>query len=616
MARFVEDAPSPSLQAEVSPTVPKRHQDDLLIVGIGASAGGLAAFKLFFSRLPPVPGMAFVLIQHLDPSRPSMLVELLRSKLALPIEEAKDGTVIAANHVYAIPPDATLTVSGGILHVTQPAPPRQTRRPIDTFFTSLAQDQGNKAVAIVLSGVGSDGTSGVMAIKEHGGLTLAQREPGDGPLAGMPKSAANSGHVDHVMLVEEMPDWLLGHRRYVIETPHAAGDVENQPDLSERIKRIAAILHAHTGHDFAGYKTATLVRRIERRMQVLQVETMNEYMARLKLEPGEADKLFADLLIGVTEFFRNASAFECLQSVVIPKLLALKGSEDRLRVWVAGCASGEEVYSIAILLNEALTVTRTATNITIFGTDIDTNAIAFARAARYPKAAVQALSPERLARWFVPQGNDFCPIRSIRDMCVFSTHSLIKDPPFSKLDLISCRNVLIYLNSDLQHRIMQTFHYALSPGGYLFLGPSESATRETDLFTAIDKKHRLFVRLENAPRESPALLPAAAGRQKKTPLPKAREDDIVTQTRRALEKFVPAHFVIDAGNEIVRFSGSETRHYIEPSSGAPNLNLFSMIRKDLRAQVRTALHRARAERTHVITENLTVKVDGQNRRCA
>ena len=274
-AEFVEDAPSPSLTAVVSDTVPKKHQDDLLIVGIGASAGGLAAFKLFFSRLPPVPGMAFVLIQHLDPSRPSMLVELLRSKLALPIEEAKDGTVIAANHVYAIPPDATLTVSGGILHVTQPAPPRQTRRPIDTFFTSLAQDQGNKAVAIVLSGVGSDGTSGVMAIKEHGGLTLAQREPGDGPLPGMPKSAANSGHVDHVMLVEEMPDWLLGHRRHVIETPHAAGDVENQPDLSERIKRIAAILHAHTGHDFAGYKTATLVRRIERRMQVLQVETMN-----------------------------------------------------------------------------------------------------------------------------------------------------------------------------------------------------------------------------------------------------------------------------------------------------------------------------------------------------
>ncbi len=606
--RGAEDAAELAQPAELTAARPVS-----LIVGIGASAGGLAAFKSFFTHMPADSGMAFVLVQHLDPQSPSLLVELLRTQTKMPVAEAKDGVSVAANHIYVIPPDATLTIVSGRLRVVKPAPARQFRHPINTFFCALAEDQEDRAVAIVLSGVGSDGSIGVRTIKEHGGLTIAQAEFDHHALQGMPMSAAATGLVDHILPIEAIPAKLLEHQRHlkgvaarpVSEvTPHAS---------SGSFAGIAELLLAHTGHDFRGYKKNTLSRRVQRRMTVLQAADLPAYIAHLKAEPGELDVLFRELLIGVTEFFRNPEAFEAL-AAVIGELLANARADDQIRIWVPGCATGEEVYSIAILLREAISW-RAATKVVIFGTDIDPNAIATARSARFRKLP-PGLSPERFERWFTKDGDTYRPAKEIRDLCVFSEHSVIKDPPFSKLDLVSCRNVLIYLDAGLQHQVMQSFHYALKPDGYLFLGPSESATREAKLFTAVDKKHRLLRR-----RDAGKTLPSvsfgdalATGAGPGARLPALAEDSVDRHARRALQPFAMAYFVIDAKNEIIRFSGAETAPYLEPSSGPPSFNLFAILRKDLRQPVRVAVHDARAKQHNVVRENLSLKIDGQNRR--
>ena len=375
--------------------------------------------------------------------------------------------------------------------MVKPAPSRQYRRPVDTFFCALAEDQGERAVAIVLSGVGSDGTLGVRTVKEHGGLTLAQAEFDHDAMQGMPMSAAATGLVDHVVAIEAMPSKLIDYQRHLNDVVGRKDGEGTREDAKAYLGQIAKLVSARTGHDFSGYKENTLARRIQRRMQVLQIANVTAYIERLKTEPGEIDLLFRDLLISVTEFFRNPEAFDAL-ATVIPKLIADKGAGDQVRIWVPGCATGEEVYSIAIMLREAKQQ-NASPEIKVFGTDLDATAVAAARAARYRKLP-SGLSPERFQRWFATDGDHHCPVKEIRDMCVFSVHSLIKDPPFSKLDLISCRNVLIYLNSDLQHRVIQTFHYALKPDSYLFLGPSEGVTREANLFAVVDKKHRILQR--------------------------------------------------------------------------------------------------------------------------
>jgi two-component system, chemotaxis family, CheB/CheR fusion protein len=582
-----------------------------VIVGIGASAGGLAAFKEFFAAMPADTGMAFVLVQHLDPQHQSMLVELLRPQTTIPVAEAKDGVAVAANSVYVIPRNATLTIQGGVLRVVTPAPERPQRRPIDMFFAALAEDQGERAVAIVLSGVGSDGSLGVQAIKEHGGLTLAQAEFNHEALQGMPRSAAATGFVDLVVPIEAMPGKLIDYKRHLGEVAaHKDGDGA-RPDVTGQLAQIVALLRARTGHDFGGYKDKTLSRRVQRRMQVLRIEDVATYIDRLKAEPTELDRMFHDFLIGVTEFFRNPEAFAAL-SEIIPKLIAGKGPNDQVRIWVPGCATGEEAYSIAIMMHEAKDW-KAGPKPMIFATDIDANGITVARAGHYQKLP-PGLSPERFARWFRRDGDAYCPIKEIRDLCVFSEHNVIKDPPFSKLDLISCRNVLIYFNDELQHRAMRTFHYALRPGGYLFLGPSESTTREAKLFAVVDKKHRIL-RRRDVDAIFPNVSPTDVAREPNRPdaMRPAMADVIDARARRALEPFSPAYFVIDARNEIIRFSGAETGHYLQPSSGPPSLNLFAILRKGLRQAVRSALQEARAQRYSVARENLSVRIDGQNR---
>jgi two-component system CheB/CheR fusion protein len=558
--------------------------------------------------------MAFVLVQHVDPHYKSLLVELLGAQSPIPVVAAKDGVAVKPNCVFVIPPDATLTIKDGVLHLVTPAPARAYRRPIDTFFTSLAEDCGERAVGIVLAGVGSDGTIGIKAIKELGGLALAQAEHDATAMQGMPSSAAATGLVDHVVPVEAMPTRLIDYHKHITAVAEKKDGNGHRTDVQENIASITSLLHRRSAQDFSGYKETTLFRRIQRRMQVLHIDNALDYIERLKADQGEVEALIREFLIGVTQFFRDPKAFETLKIRALVPLLIAKDTGEPIRVWVPGCSTGEEVYSVAILVREVLQERGDSRAVIIFGTDIDANAVAIARAGRYRREP-SGLSPERFAKWFVKNGAEYSPIPEVRDTCVFSTHSLVKDPPFSRLDLISCRNVLIYLDEQLQDRLIRTFHYALAPGGYLFLGTAESATRTPRLFTAIDKKHRIMQR-----RDTSASLPPLQSQGRSAlqapPLPTRRhtaEDRIDKAIGHIMQQYAPAYFVIDRNHEISRFSGAETGAYLEPSEGAANLNFFNILRKALRPAVRAAVNEALSDGRMVINDNLTMRIDGKPR---
>jgi two-component system CheB/CheR fusion protein len=585
-----------------------------LVVGIGASAGGLAAFKTFLDYMPSNSGMSFVLVQHLDPHFCSTLVELLAPHTSMRVSHAEDGARLVGDCVYVIPPDATLTIADCVLHVTKPAPPRTHRRPIDSFFTSLAEDQKDRAVCIVLSGLGSDGTEGLRAINLNGGLTLAQAEFDETAMKGMPTNAAATGLVDHIVLVEDMPKKLLAHQAELSGEIGWRQGQANKEDWRKYLKKIASQLRTGVGHDFADYKENTLIRRVQRRMQVLQIDDVATYITHLEADPHEADLLFRELLIGVTQFFRDPDAFNALRVAAFPSLFTDRSPDDPIRVWVAGCATGEEVYSLAILLKESMEAANLEFKVQLFGTDIDPTAIAIARSARY-RGVDEAVSSDRLKRWFAADGDVYCPIKTIREMCVFSTHSIIKDPPFSKLDLISCRNVLIYLNSELQHRVIRTFHHALKPAGYLFLGPSESVARDAELFTLVDKRHRILQRRENgtAAGSGLRLTDATAPSPPAPPRIIALEESIDRSARRVIEPYSPVYFVIDRKHDVVRFSGPDAGDYLEPSAGTATLNLFSLLRRTLRPAVRAAILKAETERRSILQEVSATASDGRGK---
>jgi two-component system CheB/CheR fusion protein len=586
-----------------------------MIVGIGASAGGLEAFKSFFGALPEDSGMAFVLVQHLSPDHKSMLSELLGRVSAIGVIEARDGVRVTANTVYVIPPDSTLTIAQGRLNVTRPAPPRDHRRPIDTFLRSLAEDQGENAIAIILAGTGSDGSLGLTAIKDHGGFTLAQGGMDSQAMVGMPRSASATGQVDEVLPVEAMPARLKAYQDHLIRLVDRKVLVEPPPGGGAQISTIITALRARSGHDFSEYKEKTFGRRLKRRMHVLQLDTLEAYIEHFRQSPEELDRLFQELLIGVTEFFRDPAAFESLAANVIKDLVVGRGADEDIRVWVPACSTGQEAYTLAILLREAMDGRRARPKVQIFGTDIDDRAITIARLGRYG-APITGLSQERAERWFTQEGGDVCVVSEIRDMCIFSTHSLIKNPPFSKLDLISCRNLLIYLDPDMQDRVMRTFHYALKPGGRLFLGSSESVTRATDLFSIVDKKSRIFARRDVGRPSLPDL--STGGRGLETlPAPEAAprrvEDRIDKSTRRVTEKYNPPHVVIDSRDRILRFSGPAMGQFVEIAPGAPSYALFDILRKTLRPAVRAVLKEARAIRGPVRHANLSARLAGDTR---
>jgi two-component system CheB/CheR fusion protein len=488
------------------------------VVGIGASAGGIDAFHDFFDRMPADCGMAFVVILHLPADRKSMLSGILSRWTSMPVVDATHGMEIEANHVYVPPPHAIVTMADGHFGVEFPAVAGdRLLRPIDGFFDSLGTAKREQAVGIVLSGTGSDGALGLKAIKERGGLTIAQGSNGTAPQYGeMPAGAIATGAVDLIAPVEEIPGHLLRLKNARVEVVQDGNPADS---IDGARLEICTLLRTHLGHDFSGYRSQTFLRRVERRMAVVNARTLEDYIAKLKADPAEITLLFRDLLIRVTSFFRDAETFKVLAVKVIPRLFEGKMADSTVRIWVPGCATGEEAYSLAILLREHMDTLPASPKIQVFATDIDDSAITTARLGRYPETLLDGLSEARRRRFFSISHGSYCVAKEIRELCTFSVHNLVRDPPFSTMSLVSCRNLLIYMNPELQARIIPVFHYSLIPGGMLLLGGSESVAQHADLFEMVDKAARIFQRREG---RSPELnlrwqqIPVTAQRQGST----------------------------------------------------------------------------------------------------
>jgi two-component system CheB/CheR fusion protein len=589
------------------------------IVGIGSSAGGLEALEAMFRAMPERPGLGFVVVAHLAPGRDSALPAILGRFTVMPVLPAQDGVVVEADHVYVGTPDTALTIRHGRLRVREVEKERHERNPIDVFLGCLADDQGERAIAVILSGTGSDGTLGLMAVKEHGGLTIAQGGHDAAPrYDGMPSSAIATGLVDLVLPAGEIAGKLVEYERsfdaldVVLTEPVLAGDEAEPVDPRTAI---CAVLRDQVGQDFAGYKERSFLRRVQRRMQVLRVDTIQAYVERLHQDSDEVLRLFRDLLIGVTNFFRDPESFQALERLVIPRLVQGKGVDDTVRVWIPGCSTGEEAYSIAILIREHVESLKALPKVQIFASDIDETALRAARLGRYPATLLGGVSEARLQRFFARDGEAYVVAKQVRDMCVFSSHSLIRDPPYSRLDLISCRNLLIYLNAESQARVIPVFHYALRPNGFLFLGSSENVTQHGDYFATVDKKARIFQRRDHGgpavrvPLCVPGLRFGALGVEPTRPETAAA----VLTLRRAVEaelldRFAPTYVVVNRDGDTVYHSPKVGR-YLEPAAGQPSRQVVAMARKGLRFDLRLALQEALETRHAVTRERIGVELD-------
>lgn len=589
------------------------------IVGIGASAGGLAAFEAFFSGMPAGadPGMAFVLVQHLAPDHKSILCDLIRRYTRMQVYEVEDGMTVNPNCAYIIPPNRDMAFLNGTLQLLEPSAPRGKRLPIDFFFRSLAQDQHERAICIVLSGTGSDGTLGVRAIKGEGGMVMAQA-PASTEYDGMPRNAIATGLVDYELPPVEMPAQLIAYVSHAFGKP-SRPVAYSEPNAGNALKKIFILLRAHTGHDFSLYKASTLDRRIERRMAVHQIETIDKYVKYLQQTPIEVEALFRDLLIGVTSFFRDPEAFKAFDDRIIPKLFDGKPAEAAIRVWSPGCSTGEEPYSIAILMQEHMEALKQNYKVQIFATDIDSQAIITARAGIYPASVAADISPERLARFFTTDydGSAYRIHKGIRDMLVFSEQDVTKDPPFSRLDLIICRNLLIYMGGNLQKKLIPLFHYALNPGGFLFLGTSETVGDSGDLFAVMDRKSKLYQSRTDTQRTAlgrfikPVTAMNAASRQtavkSQFPVtPTLRE--LTEQT--LLQHLSPAGALVNDKGDILYLHG-RTGMYLEPAPGETKINnIIKMAREGLQSELAAFLHKAVTAKETVRSPGLRVKTNG------
>ncbi|MDX1370084.1 chemotaxis protein CheB [Pseudomonas sp.] len=595
------------------------------MVGIGASAGGLAAFEAFFSGMltDTNPNMAFVLVQHLAPDHKSMLTDLIRRFTRMQVFEVEDGMRVKPNCAYIIPPNRDMAFINGTLQLLSPVEPRGQRLPIDFFFRSLALDQRERAIGIVLSGTGSDGTLGVRAIKAEGGMLMAQ-DPDSAEFDGMPRSAIATGLVDYVLPPAEMPVQLMAYVAHAFGKPPLLASIPISK-AEDALKKIFIALRSHVGHDFSQYKPSTILRRIERRMAVHQLETIDSYVRYLNQAPSEVESLFRDLLIGVTNFFRDPAAFKVLEELVIPKLFANNPPGSAIRVWSTGCSTGEEAYSLAILLQEYRETLKQDHTVQVFATDIDSRAIATARAGIYPTSMTADITPERLKRFFTPEpdGSGYRIHKSIRDMLVFSEQDLIKDPPFSKLDLICCRNLLIYLGADLQKKIIPLFHYALKPGGILFLGTSEGVGNFDDLFDVLDRKAKLYQRKEDfhgmrrtflsrflAPLKATDMISVARppGSAKAVNSGKLPLREITEQT--LLQHLAAVAALVNAQGDILYLHG-RSGMYLEPAPGEAGINnILKMAREGLRSSLAKSLHQVATSNETVRLKALQVKTNG------
>lgn len=529
---------------------PQERNGDFPVVALGASAGGLDALSQVLGGMPADSGMAFVVVQHLDPSTKSMLPDLLGRHSHLRVVEAEDGMEVVPDRTYVIPPGRYLSMDQGVLRLSEPPSVAARRLPIDFFLRSLASDCQDRSIAVILSGTGTDGTLGVREIKNENGLVIAQ-EPDTAEHGGMPGSAIDTGLVDFVLAPDAIPECLTQHAR---RRPKREAPGET-PEQSEAFQEILALLRERSGHDLSFYKSSTLVRRISRRMSVNGVDDYPDYARLLRQQPEELDRLFKELLIRVSGFFRDAEAFEALETEVIPKLLEGRERDQPLRIWVPGCSTGEEAYSIAILLRERMEERRLTCRAQVFGTDIDVGALDKARAARYPANIVADVPEQRLQRFFTRRGDCYEVNKAVREMVVFAEQSVIKDPPFSRVDLVSCRNLLIYLGRELQRRVMPLFHYALKPDGYLFLGSSESIGDAGELFEPLDRRMKIFQRRSSSTHASrtmdlPMFLTGTSGSRRHGAVGPIRERPAIGQlTERSAQRGSHAYGPQGAGGD-------------------------------------------------------------------
>jgi len=607
---------SPTTRADADPVESKPGPPGPPVAGIGASAGGLDAFKKFFSAMPADSGVAFVLIPHLDPNHESLMVELLARHTKMPIVEAMDGMAVEANRVYIIPPNKYMTISGGVLRLTGPVERGGPQTSIDLFLRSLANDQQEKAICIILSGTGSHGSLGLKAVKASGGMAMVQ-DPNTADYSPMPQSSVATGLADYVLPVEQMPQALINYiQHYYVNGAKTGLEVMEAPDL---LNQVLALLRARTKFDFRCYRKGMLTRRVERRMSLSHFNQIADYLAFLRGHAEEVQQLFRDLLISVTNFFRDSEAFRALETEVIAPLVRAKEPDSPLRVWSAGCATGEEPYSLGIVLLEQLAAAKKSCQVQIFATDVDEHALEIARQSTYPDSIATDVSPERLGRFFTRVDNASYQVsKQLRDTVIFARQNLITDAPFSKLDLVVCRNLLIYLDPEVQKKVVSLLHFSLNEGGFLFLGPSETIGRHIDLFEPVSKKWRLFRRLGPA-RPERVELPIAATVdplvpvRRSTPPSTTRPISFADVTHRLLlDQFAPPAVLINRKYEILYFFGPTDRYLAVPT-GEPTHDLMMMAREGLRTKLRSAIHKALCDNGPVTIADAQVKRNGDFR---
>ncbi|SEL83562.1 CheR family methyltransferase [Xaviernesmea oryzae] len=591
-----------------------------VVVALAATPRDIEAAKRFVQAMEGTPGLSLVLLlQYREALDEKALLGDLSAIWKGPVSAVSQDQPLEEGAVYTVSPNVTITLRGGRLLV-QPAPERAGERgTIDTFLVSLAEEEGKRAIGITFAGLQSGGTLGLIAIKEHGGLTLAeQAEEIDSAGLASPAYPTNlSALADLWLPVEAMVERVRLEVR-TLARAQIAQDFDMQvAEAAPALSRIASILLNRTGHDFHGYKHNTFLRRVQRRMQVAQMDTVEAYVDYLRETPDEPGLLFNDLLIGVTHFFRDPKEFAFVEREIVPKLFEGKTAADQLRVWVLGCATGEEAYSIAMLLREQALRLEAPPQIQIFATDIDSRGLVQGRSARYSASALKEVTPERLARWFVKEGDTYCVVKEIREMCLFSQHNLIKDAPFSRLDMVSCRNLLIYLGQDLQDRVIPLFHFALRPQGYLFLGNSETVSRHAKLFAPVDRRYRVFQPLEVLSRPLPdfpltASLDAHRATERAAGMRNASGSLalMTKQAERIMERYQPAYMIVDAAHDVLHFSG-RTGRFLDPPAGHASLNVFNLIHRDLRVDLRAALMRAEAGKGASRLGGLRVHVEDQ-----
>ena len=583
-------------------------------VGIGASAGGVQALQAFFSALPQDTGAAFVVVVHLDPQSRSDLPAILATRTGMPVTQVGLPEKLRPNHVYVIPPDRQLRISDHEISAAEFDEPRGQRAPIDLFFRSLAEQHGD-GFAVILTGAGSDGAIGVRAVKEASGIILVQ-DPSDAEYPSMPRSAIATGIADVVLPVRELAERLVE----LIANKDLVDVTDTRKLDEELVRRILAHLRVRTGHDFSKYKRSTVLRRIARRMQVTRTDDPQDYYEILRDNPEEAQALLADLLISVTTFFRDNEVFDSLRQNVLPHLFETKEAAAPIRVWVPGCATGEEAYTIAILLLEEAARHEARPPIQVFGSDLDARALAIAREGRFPAAIEADVTEDRLRRFFTREGDQYRVRQEVRDIVLFASHSVLRDPPFSRIDLISCRNLLIYLDRELQEQTCSTFHYALNPGGYLLLGASETADYPPGLFRTVDRKARIYqsaAQPGDKPRLLPRLLgslglhedPAHAGRH----ISPAAAVNEAALHRQAIEQVAPPSILVDQTHRVVHLSDNAGR-FLQPSGGPLSGDIVDLVRPELRFELRSALHRIFERGQSTLSLPIPVRFNGSPHR--